>query len=381
MAQSNTAVILFDDVIVPSNRDFAFNWKNDLPKKDAALTKEIFEAYYNQKVGGKHFQIKGVLSDFSVAYEFINFSKKPIWHCTEEDFEAWGVEIGIKRELAVATQRKYQGVIRSLFHYILSRPTFGNRIRIDYGVSIRQICTDDNCIVHVQDRELKSERPAFTHEQMTIVLDALDAAIREAKRCASKDLYPLMRDKAMFFLTYATGCRLSEVIGMDLTSFRPNPEIPDMRNYGFVNVSRKGSKGSGKKIQDVPIFDPSIPELMDWYIATVRPVFAIKADPNDQAIFFSERGKRISRSAFEYRFQHLMKIAGLEGRGFVPHCLRHTSVTHKGLELSNEANRIIHGHTFGATTQGYNHFPDPYVGFEVSKLHDKMLDNALKGGQ
>lgn len=378
MAKSSAA-INYKELLVPKQGKYGFDWQNDLPTKEAVLTKEIFETLYNRRFGSLKHTIKAIVRDFAVAYEFINFSKKAIWNCTEEDFEAWGFEIGVTRGLLPSTQRHYQGVIRSLFDYIIGNQKYPNVIKISYGVSIRQICTKENCIPHVQDRESKRERPAFTHAQILDIFEALDNAILDAIKFSSKSLYPLMRDKAMFFLTYATGCRLSEVTGMKLDSFSPNPSIPAMGNYGYVTVKRKGSKGSGKPIQAVPIFDPSIPHLMDWYLTTVRPVFAIKADANEEALFLSERNAKIGTSTFEARFQNLMKIAGLEGKDLVPHCLRHTSVTHKNMGMSLEATRIIHGHKFAATTQAYNHIPDSYVEQEVRNMHDKMVSEALKG--
>jgi site-specific recombinase XerD len=348
-----------------------------LPEKDAELCLEIIQAYRRRRESLRHTE-KSISSDFAVIDDFLKFAGLPFWLCTEEDFEAWCSNIGTVKMLAVATQRHYQGVIRGIFGYIVENQRFPEKIRQLCGLRIRQICTDENCIPHIQDRELSKERDALIHEEVDMLFEMLERAAKVAKTFASKDLYPLLRDKAMFFLIYIGGFRISEVIGMNVGSFQPNPQVPMMGDYGFASVWRKGSRGSGKVYQAVPITDARLPPMMEWYLKKIRPKFLVNADPNETALFLSERGKRIAKSTLENRFQHAMALAGLEGRNFTPHCLRHSSVTHGSMILSLEANRIKHGHKHASTTQGYTHLPDKYVADDIANAIKFSINQVNK---
>jgi site-specific recombinase XerD len=235
------------------------------------------------------------------------------------------------------------------------------------GIHIRQICTSENCIPHVNEREIARERPGLTHEDVDAFFDAIDEELMMCARFRSKSLRPLQRDKTMFDLTYSCGLRASELIGLDVTSFVPNPQCPALGDFGFVSVWGKGSSGSGPRHRLVPNIDANLPVLLDWYREYVRPQFMMRADPNEKALFLSERGRRLSLSALEERFHHILRLAGLEGKGYTPHSLRHSSVSHKNWHLSLESLRILHGHKFAATTQGYMHIPDEDVDREMTK--------------
>jgi site-specific recombinase XerD len=79
----------------------------------------------------------------------------------------------------------------------------------------------------------------------------------------------------------------------------------------------------------------------------------------------------------EARFQHAIDLADMDGRGFVPHSLRHSSVSHESHRLSLEANRRKHGHVYAATTQGYTHVEDEYVDDEIARAIDAQIRAAI----
>ncbi len=348
-----------------------------LPDKDEVLFREMLEAYVTRRRGALRHQTKSVNRDTRIILEFLQFSGKAPWYWTEEGFEKWSYEIGVVRTLAVSSQRHYQGAIRGFLAYLIENVKFRNVVRREYGVDLVQICHPENCIPHISERELTRERPALTHAEINQFFSAYDTAITEAASFKTKDLRPLQRDKAMFYLTYAAGLRASEVIGLNISSFQPNPEIPEFGDYGFVSVWGKGSRGSGPRHRLVPITHASVPELLLWYIQFVRPLFLDQSDANNKALFLSERGRRIGLSTFEARFQHGIALAGMEDRGFTPHCLRHSSVTHESMRFSGEMVRRKHGHTYQATTQGYMHVPDEFVNEEITRAIGSQLDALL----
>lgn len=351
-----------------------------LPEQDAALFKKMLEGYTTRRLGALRHQESSVNRDISVIYDFLNFTGKSPWYWKEEDFEKWCHQIGIMKKLAVATQRHYQGTIRGFLAYLADNIKFKNDVRSLYGVQITQICHSENCIPHIADRELCRERPAFSHDEITLLFSSYDEAIVEAASFGAKDFRPLQRDKTMFFTIYAAGLRASEALKLNVGSFQRNPTFPQFKNFGYISVWGKGSRGSGPKHRMVPVTHVELPSLLEWYIEYVRPHFLVNGDPNEEALFLSERGTRLVLSSLENRFQHILTIASsLSGRGFTPHCLRHSSVTHESLRnISIEANRLKHGHTYAATTQGYTHIPDDFVNEEINRVISSQIDTMME---
>lgn len=348
-----------------------------LPENDATLFNDMIAKWSARRRGALRHQQKSVDHDIAVVQNMLAHVQAAPWYWTEDDFDSWCEHIGVERGLAVSSQRKYQSAIRSFFDYIVDNVKFKNEVRRTYGIDLKQICHSENCIPHVNERELTKERPAMTHAQVVTFFDALDRAIRDAANFRAKDLRPLQRDKALFYSLYIGGLRISEDIGLDVTSFEPNPNFPEFGDYGFIKVWGKGSKGSGKKFRSVPVTHPQLPQMLDWYVKNIRPYFMANADANETALFLSERGNRMALSTAEARFQHAIDLAGLGGLGFTPHSMRHSSVTHESLRLGLEAVRRKHGHVYSATTQGYMHVPDEMVNDEINKAIGSQLDQIL----
>ncbi|MCG7946243.1 MAG: tyrosine-type recombinase/integrase [Candidatus Thiodiazotropha taylori] len=349
-----------------------------LPEKDAALFREMLGAWATRRLGALRHRPSSVNRDVSILLDMARYTCQPPWHWTEDNFEAWCYEIGVIRQLAVTSQRHYQGTIRTFLGYLTENVRFRNEVRRLYGVDLVQICHAENCIPHVIENERTKERRALTHAEITDLFARLDDEILQAGRFSSKDFRPLQRDKALFFTIYAAGLRVSEARGLDMASFQPNPAIPKFGRFGFVSVWGKGTRGSGKRHRLVPVTHAGLPPLLEWYCEAIRPQFLTNSAPDEQALFLSERGRRMALSTIESRFQHLMAVAGLEGQYLVPHCLRHSSVTHEALRVSLEANRLKHGHTYAATTQSYMHVPDEFVNEEITRAISNQLDSLMQ---
>ncbi|WP_079434296.1 tyrosine-type recombinase/integrase [Zoogloea sp. LCSB751] len=348
-----------------------------LAPADAELFGTIIDAWTRRRIGSLRHTHKAVARDVSVLREFAAHSGLPPWLWNEDAFDCWCDHLGLERRLANSTQRHYQCSIRSFLEYLTTNVKFRNEIRRLYGVEPRQICTEENCIPHTVEKESSKERRAFTHEEIELFFDGLRRASVEAGRFRTKDYNPLRRDRTFFFTLYSGGLRISEGLNLNVNSFAPNPALPELGPYGFIKVWGKGSRGSGKRFRTVPVTHPDFPELMDWYITRVRPEFLHRADPNEEALFLSERGTRLKSSSADARFKIATRYCGLEGEGLTPHCLRHSSVTHESLRFSIEMVRRKHGHASAATTQGYMHVPDVMVDDEISSVVSRELDDAL----
>ncbi|GAB3178885.1 tyrosine recombinase XerC [Nesterenkonia halophila] len=148
-----------------------------------------------------------------------------------------------------------------------------------------------------------------------------------------------LRDAAMIELLYATGIRVSELVGLDRGSFEPERRM--------VRVL-----GKGDKERMVPYGLPAQRALDAWW-EQGRPLLAVAE--SGAAAFLGRRGRRIDvrvvRRAVDAQLAALGTTAA---RG--PHALRHSAATHLldgGADL--RAVQELLGHASLSTTQVYTH--------------------------
>ncbi|MEW6414266.1 MAG: site-specific tyrosine recombinase XerD [Pseudomonadota bacterium] len=148
-----------------------------------------------------------------------------------------------------------------------------------------------------------------------------------------------LRDRAMLETLYATGLRVSELVGLGLTAVN----LGD----GVLRVTGKGSKD-----RLVPLGE----EAVDWlrrYLAGARPVL-LGARLSD-AVFVTGRGEGMTRQAFWHLIKRRAAAAGIT-RPLSPHTLRHAFATHllnHGADL--RVVQMLLGHSDISTTQIYTH--------------------------
>jgi len=147
-----------------------------------------------------------------------------------------------------------------------------------------------------------------------------------------------LRDAAMLYTMYASGLRVSELVGLSLDGLS--------RAQGLVKVTGKGGKQ-----RLVPIGDPAC-ALVDLYLARVRAGWA---GEGEQALFVTPRGTGMTRQAFWKIVRRRALEAGIV-RPVSPHKLRHSFATHLlegGADL--RAVQVMLGHSDISTTQVYTH--------------------------
>ena len=146
-----------------------------------------------------------------------------------------------------------------------------------------------------------------------------------------------VRDKALLELLYATGARVSEVVGL---------AVDDVVEGDVVRLLGKGSKQ-----RLVPVGGYARRALDAWLVRG-RPVFAARG-PGSPALFLGTRGGALSRQSAWAVIQGAAERAHLT-REVSPHTLRHSFATHL-LEGGADV-RVVQellGHSSVATTQIY----------------------------
>lgn len=150
-----------------------------------------------------------------------------------------------------------------------------------------------------------------------------------------------LRDKAMLYLLYATGMRVSELVSLRMDEVN--------MEYGYVRV-----KGKGGKERLVPFGELSKRYLKE-YIAHSRPLLINRRSPSE-FLFLSRRGERMTRQYFWKMIKRYALIAGIDPNRVTPHVIRHSFATHlleRGADLV--AIKEMLGHSSLTTTEIYTY--------------------------
>ena len=164
-----------------------------------------------------------------------------------------------------------------------------------------------------------------------------------------------LRDRAMIELLYASGMRVSELVGMDLEDMDLEQE--------FVRCFGKGSKE-----RLVPIHAQAA-DTVRAYLVGGRPKLANRV--SGRAVFLNQRGARLTRQGFWLILRGLTKRAGIQ-RKISPHTLRHSFATHllRGGAPLRHVQELL-GHASITTTQVYTHLTSEHVREEYEKAHPR----------
>ncbi len=146
------------------------------------------------------------------------------------------------------------------------------------------------------------------------------------------------RDRCMLEVLYATGLRVSELIGLRMGQVG--------LQQGVVRVT-----GKGNKERLVPLGEDAI-DWLETYCKTARPELVKHAT---DLLFVSLRGGQMTRQTFWHRIKYYAAKAGVQS-DLSPHTLRHAFATHllnHGADL--RVVQMLLGHSDLSTTQIYTH--------------------------
>lgn len=147
-----------------------------------------------------------------------------------------------------------------------------------------------------------------------------------------------VRDRALLELLYATGARVSELLGLNVD------DVQD--SEGVITVT-----GKGNKQRLVPV-GKHAQAAVSAYLVRVRPAFATG---KSHALFLNTRGGALSRQSAWTVLKHAAQRAGID-KEISPHTLRHSFATHL-LEGGADVRTVqeLLGHASVTTTQIYTH--------------------------
>ncbi|HEX8999990.1 MAG TPA: tyrosine recombinase XerC, partial [Blastocatellia bacterium] len=177
----------------------------------------------------------------------------------------------------------------------------------------------------------------------------------------SPDLETLLgkRDRAILELLYASGLRVSELVGLNLM------------DIDFTNLTVR-VKGKGRKERMVPFGNHALQALQE-YLA-VRGELLIEAEPDKidpAAVFMNYQGTRITTRSVGRMVDKYVKICA-DVHHISPHSLRHSFATHlldNGADL--RAIQELLGHARLSTTQQYTHVSTDKLMQVYDKAHPK----------
>ncbi len=153
------------------------------------------------------------------------------------------------------------------------------------------------------------------------------------------------RDRSIIELLYATGVRVSELVGLNLSSV-------DLEERVCIVF------GKGSKERFVPFGAPAV-EALERYLRQVRP--RIERGLGEGRVFLNARGAPLTRMTVWKIVKEAARRAGIE-RNVSPHTLRHTFATHLlegGADLASVQELL--GHADISTTQIYTHVDREYL--------------------
>lgn len=168
------------------------------------------------------------------------------------------------------------------------------------------------------------------------------------------------RDHALLELIYSSGLRLAEAASLNLNDI----DYSD----GMVTVT-----GKGNKTRSLPVGSAALAALKNWLDAR-----ALYTQPDEPALFTTQRGKRIGHRAIQMRLQQLSISQGMDNP-IHPHMLRHSFASHM-LESSGDLRLVqeMLGHANISTTQIYTHLDFQHLAKVYDQAHPRAGRKSTK---
>ena len=212
-----------------------------------------------------------------------------------------------------------------------------------YAFLVRDGDRDDNPAVNLYPPRLPRRLPKVLREEQVAALLCAPDTSRP----------PGIRDRAMIELLYASGLRVSEMVGLERSQLQ--------LDAGFLIAFGKGAR---ERI--VPVGE-SAENWLDRYLRQVRPAMA---KGRHDVVFVNYRGGGLTRQGFWKLLRNYGRGAGIPDLS--PHVLRHSFATHlleHGADL--RAVQAMLGHASITTTQIYPHIHERRLRTLYARFHPR----------
>ena len=210
-----------------------------------------------------------------------------------------------------------------------SRARLLSTLRLFYAYLLREKKIDVDPVALIDAPKLGRSLPkSLTEEDVESLLMAPDTSTLLG-----------LRDRVLFEVLYATGLRVSELVGLLLTQIN--------LQQGVIRVT-----GKGNKERLVPLGEEAV-NWLEKYLLNTRADL-LKGHVSD-ALFVTKRGAAMTRQAFWYLIKRYAFQAEISST-ISPHTLRHAFATHllnHGADL--RVVQMLLGHSDLSTTQIYTH--------------------------
>lgn len=272
--------------------------------------------------------------------ELMLASKGGLLKAEQEDIEAWYANLAV-RGLSAATAARRRASVRQFYRFAM-------------GEGWRKDDPSRRLDAPKQGRPLPK----------SLSRDEIDALMNTV---ASQDGAAALRLLALVELTYASGMRVSEVLGLKLAAVQRDP--------AYLIIT-----GKGNKERLVPLNTSAREAVKAWLAVRAKPVNKSKdrEKPIDSPWLFPSLGR--SGHLTPRRFAQLLDIAaaaaGIDPSRISPHVLRHAFATHLlegGADL--RVVQTLLGHSDISTTQIYTHVATDRLAQVVHKSHPLARKN------
>jgi len=204
-------------------------------------------------------------------------------------------------------------------------------------------------------KSLKDHRPLpkvlSVHEMSSLIngIPEIDIPQEKSRSWLRKNL-ALLRDRAMLELLYASGIRVSELVGLDL---------------GDLSLSEKTAKVLGKGHKERMIL------MNDAAVSAIEHYLEARPEVPHKALFLSKQNRRISIRMVQLLMKKHLKRAGIH-KPASPHTLRHSFATHLlegGADLVTIKELL--GHANLSTTQIYTNISVAHMKKTYQESHPR----------
>lgn len=233
-----------------------------------------------------------------------------------EDVRGWILHLADEQGLKPQSVNRAVASLRSLYNYLLHNEIIDRKI-----------------FAKVQSMRTSQTLPKFVSQRQMMMV------VEEVWRLLKEGDWRERRDAMIVVMIYTCGVRLAELVGIDKEHFDD-----DFRSLRV--------KGKGDKERVIPIIERVRGEVKRFSAENSAENICIS---DENALFLSPRGERISRSDVQRSVARLLRQCGVQGK-VSPHVLRHTFATHllnNGADL-REIQELM-GHSSLRATQVYTH--------------------------